>query len=1024
MKTQMKEYTLIANSGIQFATFRLKLNTQDKFKMWFREWYDTNNSQWCLNLSQEVVAEDNVLFYDKYELYEAGYLSDPDIEYDPVELRNDGIYPLRINDEMCEGVKGEIYKMTFGDKNNLFKLFENKWLPIPYFFKRTEKRFKFTPMNWARMKLVPRESSNNVDSEYDVILAFDTRAGYIADDYNEFPVFPDQYCSEMKFQLCDNEFYLIDFCSPKEKWSYINDYLFKLVHPNLSNVSQIKGANARKMSYIASYLFLVNFIAQNKLFPTVKLYKDKDVETKNVDMVIDIGNSKTTALLIEENSKLGTNFNQVRPLRLLDFTNLLVDEADQSYFRSYDDSFDMRLAFRKVYLGEFGIRDSKQFTYPSFVRLGQEANSLIHAACNSIFDEESLSTYSSPKRYLWDSKPSRKEWKFLVLPGEKDSHILSIPGVSRNLMSDGRIDVTGADGGRTARYSRRTLMTFAFLEMLTQANMQVNCEDYRTDVGWKTAPRKIKRIIVTCPTAMSKIEREALVKCAKDAVTLWGKFMFDAMPMIEVIPAVRSMKDTDPSWYYDEATCSQLVYVYGEVGHKYKGACKEFFNIYGKTNSAGSQPSLCIGSIDIGAGTTDLMINEYTYQTGDVTTISPDPKFYDSFYFAGDDMMKALAKNIMLLDEKYSAFRKALKHLDQKQYRQKIKNFFGPDYNGQTIADRIARRDFNIQYSIPLMTHFLELASNDSCDCIVKYEDVFKNVQPNERVIEDFKRIMGIDITTLTWEYNKEFVANIITKEFEPLLKKIAAMFYAYSCDVILLSGRPSSLPAIRNIFLKYYPVSPNRLIVLNNYYVGDWYPFCQNTGYITNPKTIVAMGGVIAHYGTEYSKLDNIVFDLDKLKNNLKSTINYIEATREGQFANYIITPEKLQGDLTVSRLPEMLTVRQFELPTYPSRELYSIDFNYNKLFNKIRNRALDNGENPTDAAVLSILNEEVEKIKKRMPLKITVDKDPEDKEMLTISSIVDRNGEEIADSSIEINIQSLGVNDQYWLDSGSFEF
>ena len=62
---------------------------------------------------------------------------------------------------------------------------------------------------------------------------------------------------------------------------------------------------------------------------------------------------------------------------------------------------------------------------------------------------------------------------------------------------------------------------------------------------------------------------------------------------------------------------------------------------------------------------------------------------------------------------------------------------------------------FNIQYSIPLMTYFLELASNDSCSCIVKYDDVFKVNQPNQRVIDDFKRRMGIDITSLTWEYNK-----------------------------------------------------------------------------------------------------------------------------------------------------------------------------------------------------------------------------------------------------------------------------
>ena len=1012
--------TLIANSGIQILTFKLKINAQDKFKMWFREWYDTSNGQWRLDLAHEVTTEDSVLYYDKHDLFDGGYLNDPTIEYDPVELRNDGINPLKIDDEMCENVRGELYKLSFADKHNALKSFENRWLPIPYFFKRTEKRFKFGPVNWSRVKFVP-VASNDTELEYDVILAFDTRAGYVADEYNEFPVFPDQYCSEMNFSLCDNEFFLMDYCSPKENWGYIDEYIFKLVHPSLNNVSQVKGANVHKMSYIASYIFFMNYLAQNKLFPAIKLYKDQDVEVRNVDMVIDIGNSRTTALLIEDNS----NFNQVKPLSLVDYTDLLHEKNGKTIIRSYNEPFDMRLAFRKVDFGSFGITDSKQFVFPSFIRLGQEASALIHRACGASMEEETLSTYSSPKRYLWDGKPSKKEWEFLVLPGEEADHILNIRGVSSNLMSDGRIDVSGNNGGRTSHYSRRSLMTFAFLEMLAQASTQINSENYRTDIGWKSVPRKIKRIIVTCPTAMSKIEREALVKCAKDAVTLYGKFIYgNNVPAIEIIPAVRSMKDKDGSWYYDEATCAQLVYIYGEVGHKYKGVCSEFFSLYGKSVDRSSQPTLTVGSLDIGAGTSDLMISEYSYTKGDLTIITPDPKFYDSFYFAGDDVLKALVKNVMLLDEKHSAFRKALRSIDTIEYRQKIKNFFGPDYNGQTIADRIARRDFNIQYSLPLMSYFLQLASNDSCNCVVKYEDVFPNNQPNARVVEDFKKRMGIDITTLSWEYDKEFVAEIISKEFEPLLKKIAAMFFAYSCDVILLSGRPASLPSIRNIFLKYYPVSPNRLITLNNYYVGDWYPFCQNTGYITNPKTIVAMGGVIGHYASEYSNLDKFSINLDKLKDNLKSTVNYIEASRDGQPIEYLITPDKMQGELTVSRIPDILNVRQFGLATYPSRALYSIDFNYMKLVNKIRNKALDEGENPSDAAVQSMANEEIEGFKKRMPFKITIDRDPEDKENLSISAIVDRNGAELSDSSIEIHIQSLGVDDQYWLDSGAFDF
>ena len=233
----------------------------------------------------------------------------------------------------------------------------------------------------------------------------------------------------------------------------------------------------------------------------------------------------------------------------------------------------------------------------------------------------------------------------------------------------------------------------------------------------------------------------------------------------------------------------------------------------------------------------------------------------------------------------------------------------------------------------------------------------------------------------------------MVEKEFEPLLKKIATIMYAYACDIVLLSGRPSSLPAIKNIFLKYYAVSPDRLIILNNYYVGDWYPFDDNTGSITNPKTIVAMGGVIGHYASELSNLNKFVINLNKLKEGLKSTVNYIEATREGQPIEYFITPEQAQGDLTISTIPTTLNVRQIGIDTYPCRALYTIDFNRHKIADRIRKKALLNdGVTLTDAKVQSLVNEQVDMLKKRMPFKLTIDRDVDDKESLTISSIRDK--------------------------------
>lgn len=43
----MQEHTLIANSGIQIITFPLRINTQEKFKMWYHEWYDLSSTYKC-----------------------------------------------------------------------------------------------------------------------------------------------------------------------------------------------------------------------------------------------------------------------------------------------------------------------------------------------------------------------------------------------------------------------------------------------------------------------------------------------------------------------------------------------------------------------------------------------------------------------------------------------------------------------------------------------------------------------------------------------------------------------------------------------------------------------------------------------------------------------------------------------------------------------------------------------------------------------------------------------------------------
>lgn len=1002
-------HTLIANSGIQLVSMQIEINVQERSSLMFYEKHDEENGKRTLDIVHEIKCDDEVRVYRKSDLLRGGFLAPTESPtFDDIEDENNGgLLPMSIDGEAQGGFDGTFYKFQFTHNNCCIDKYENQWLPLPY-FKRRGRTYISGPYNWARMLMTPISKNSSI-WKYNVLLAFDTRTNYEETLLDEAPCFI-QGEQSMDFGLCSFPDKIMEFCSTKGNAKFVNAYL-----------ARISGANHHKkvnknMSYLATYILLIDYLSSHKLLPEITLYKEAKVICKDIDMIIDIGNSRTTALIVEDNS----NFNQVSRVSFIDFTKSI----ESAQLIANQDSFDMQLVFRNMEFGSITkdiseYRNSKQFVYGSFVRLGQEANYLIHKADENT-EENTLSIHSSPKRYLWDNKELSSEWRFITLPEEVDNHVLNINGLSQYIAKDGTIDVKGNEG-TSYHYSRKSLMTFAFLEILMQANMYINSHQYRVDRGEKDKPRVIKRLIVTCPTAMSRIEREGLVDCAKDATFLFDKICGKSIEKksqisIQIYPEVKHGEDAENHWYYDEATCSQLVYMYGEVGYKYKGAVNEFFNLYGKQNGQ----LLTVGSLDIGAGTSDLMISQYAYETSadNFTTLKPDPIFYDSFYFAGDDMLQTLILSI-LLQSPNSAFRKK----EQEQvYQQKLKDCFGPDYSGQTFAERVLRRDFNIQYLIPVANYFLQLNSSKSDNVVVKYNDIFQQQHPNQRIIDGFKQKFGLDITTLEWQYNQEEISAAIQKAFEPLLQQIATIMYNHGCDIILLSGRPASLPAVRNIFLKYYPTSPNRIILLNDYYVGHWFPFGGNTGYIKESKTIVAMGAVIAHYASEASNLYDFHIDTQKLDKLLESTVHYVESPQPPY--SHVLTPEESTCEIKVAMLPCQLKIKQVDFKTYPSRTLYNIDFNTKILERKIRNRADALDEDISDKDVQYRLHNELLKLQARLPYTLKIERNPEDVEELNIVQVLDKNGEDtITPNSLSINIQSMGIDGQYWLDSGIFK-
>uniref|UniRef100_UPI0013CF725F virulence factor SrfB n=1 Tax=Acinetobacter baumannii TaxID=470 RepID=UPI0013CF725F len=66
-------------------------------------------------------------------------------------------------------------------------------------------------------------------------------------------------------------------------------------------------------------------------------------------------------------------------------------------------------------------------------------------------------------------------------------------------------------------------------------------------------------------------------------------------------------------------------------------------------------------------------------------------------------------------------------------------------------------------------------------------------------------------------------------------------------CDVVLLSGRPSRLAAVVDLFVDKLAVSPDKVIPLHLYHAGNWYPFRdRDNRRIGDPKTTTAVGGML----------------------------------------------------------------------------------------------------------------------------------------------------------------------------------
>ena len=1012
-------YSLIANSGIQLYSSHIVIDSNASSKHLFHEWFDEEQVETNIEVVFQLPESKKIVALSDLERYR--FISDEG-KLIVSEKQVLAVPDLRIIDEGgdIQNIEG-IFAMKLSDRRCQVDKLLNQWLPLPVFELDLTGEFKQGPYNWCRCKIIPIESQPDGKIEADVLLAFDTRALYKSsqDEYAECPIFDSISEKHKDFKLCERISHLMDFCSGNNTW--VKSYLMQLVH-GVTDVDDIiinKSEQDYRYAFLSSYFLLVEYLQKSLELPIFRLIRDRGVENVNVEMAIDIGNSRTSAVLFENG-----DFTRVKPLKLQNFSQPIKD----GQLNRSDESFNMRLAFQKVSFGENVLGGSKQFIWPSLIRLGSEAEYLTHLTTNFAEGDEVLSTYSSPKRYLWDFSPRREEWRCVKSGKDDKLELPLIEGVSNYLTDEGNLEEEGLGYG--LHYSRRSLMTFAFMEILSQARVQINTNEYREFNGRISSPRRINKIIVTCPTAMSKQEQKSLHNSLKEALFILEKFgMYSddtlVSAKVEIVPDLDTQDEDNPQWIFDEATCSQFVYLYGQFKEPYKNNSLEFFNLYGKkrNNKSGEEvDSVIIGSLDIGAGTSDIMVCKYEYNAINPSRLKPIPLFWDSFDYAGDDMMRVLISNILIQGETGTLEKELLKRgKEQREARAKLYQFFGDDHNTLSFRDRILRRDFNLQVLVPLIYYFLDLLSKDVEYREVSYSDVFTDNKPSTDVLSHFSQTFGFELQEIKWTYDKEIMSQNIERTLNGLLENIATIMYAHDCDIILLSGRPSSLQPIKDIFLKYFAVSPNRLIVLNKHRIGKWYPFADEHGFVHNSKSIVAIGAMIGYLASSTGRLTDFSLDLTELGARIKPTTDYFVVKDAKVNTNKsFITPESSSGTITVNSFPLYIGCRQYDMRLYPVRPFLVLDIDKNSISDRLRSQYPEKSE----GELADIVNNYCGLLANKVPLIFTIDREDfdEDKERLVISNIENTYGDMISTSDFSLTIQSLNDPDCYWLDSGAF--
>jgi hypothetical protein len=230
-------------------------------------------------------------------------------------------------------------------------------------------------------------------------------------------------------------------------------------------------------------------------------------------------------------------------------------------------------------------------------------------------------------------------------------------------------------------------------------------------------------------------------------------------------------------------------------------------------------------------------------------------------------------------------------------------------------------------------------------------------------------------------------------------------------CDVVLLTGRPSRLPAVRAILREMLAVSPDRLISMHRYRVDGWYPYRDPvTNRIGDPKSTVAVGGMLC--ALSGSRIANFKMMTNAL--GMKSTARFIgEMALNGQILDdrVLLRDVDLDGgeggeEVAVNLYtPIHIGFRQLPLERWTTTPLYRLDF---------ANPAAASRPAPLKVTLRRAdIETDVETAEQNLKAQAM-------REAFRVVEVEDAEQTPCIPGDVRLTLQTIGFEHDYWLDTG----